>query len=50
MSYRNKFKSIKTKAIREFYSTKFKSYQNNMKKTWNLIIIIIIIIIIIVNL
>ena len=33
VSYRNKFKSIETKAISEFYSTKFKSYQNNMKKT-----------------
>ena len=37
VSYSNKFQSIKTKAIREFYSIKFKSYHNNMKKTWNLI-------------
>ena len=37
ISYRNKFKRIKEAAITNYYSTKFCEYENNGKKTWDLL-------------
>ena len=34
---RNKFKSIKLAAVKQFYSSKFQLFQGNLKKTWALI-------------
>ena len=34
---RNKFKSLKKKAIKKFYAEKFAFYKHNIKKTWSLI-------------
>src|SRR6218665_3868 len=35
--YRNKFKTLKTEAIRRYYAARFASCANDLKKTWKII-------------
>ena len=41
ITYRNKFKSMKTETIKQFYFTKFTSCKTNLKATWKLINLLI---------
>jgi exonuclease III len=36
-TYRNKFKTIKIKAMQNYYTYEFAKYNNDMKRTWNII-------------
>jgi exonuclease III len=37
ISYRNRFKTIRTKAEKQYYAVEFTKHSNNLKKTWTLI-------------